>query len=314
MIYTNLGNTHLRVSRMCLGTMNFGVKTDEQEAFRIMDMALDAGINLFDTADNYGKFVGREGITEEIIGRWFQLGGGRREKTILITKVFEDMKKTVDGPNTEPGLTRYKVRRHLEDSLRRLQTDHVEIYCMHHIDREMNWEEVLDTFEYLVINGKIDYFATSNFPAWCLADLAGYAREKKMFGSICEEHKYNLLCRLPEMEVFPSARAHGMGMITYSPLAGGALIRCENSGDDRCNQKLRDYRKACAELGYRPEIVALAWILQNPYVTAPILGPATETELQNNLSALELTLPDDFMKKMDDIFPGPGIAPEGYAW
>lgn len=312
MEYTNLGNTHLKVSRLCLGTMNFGVKTEEQEAFRIMDKALEAGINIFDTGNNYGKFIGKEGITEEIIGKWFAQGGNRREKVILTTKVYEDMGDVLDGANAEPGLSRFKIRRHLEDSLKRLQTDHLEIYFLHHIDRLMNWDEVIDTFSYLIMQGKIDYMATSNFPGWALADMAAFAKQKNIFGSICEEHRYNLLCRLPELEVIPSAKAHGMGVITYSPLAGGLLINCEN--EKNTDSQLGRYAALCHELGERPEIVALSWILHNPGITAPIIGPASVEELEKNLKVLECKLPKDFLEQLDLIFPGSGVAPESYAW
>lgn len=314
MQYTKLGATNLKISRLCLGTMNFGIRTDEAESFCVMDAALEAGINLFDTGNNYGKFIGKEGITETIIGRWLAQGGGRRERVVLTTKVYEDMKNPYDGPNTEPGLTRYKIRRHLKESLERLQTDHLEIYFLHHIDREMNLEEVIDTFSYLIMQGTVDYMATSNFPGWALADIAAAARERRIFGSICEEHKYNLCCRLPELEVLPSARAHGMGMITYSPLGGGMLVNAAEEAKKNPDGQLARFVSLCGELGEDPKTVALAWILHNPDVTAPLIGPANVAELNDCLKALSVRLPEDFLRKLDGIFPGPGVAPEAYAW
>ncbi len=224
------------------------------------------------------------------------------------------MKNPYDGPNTEPGLSRYKIRRHLRESLERLQTDHLEIYFLHHIDRDMNLEEVIDTFSYLIMQGTVDYMATSNFPGWALSDIAAAARERNLFGSICEEHKYNLCCRLPELEVLPSARAHGMGMITYSPLGGGLLVNCGEEAKKNPDGQMAKYAALCGELGIEPKTVALAWILHNPDVTAPLIGPADEAELEDSLRALDVCLPDDFLQKLDGIFPGPGIAPEAYAW
>ena len=166
MEYTHLGRSGLLVSKLCLGTMAFGNSCDEKEAHRIMDAALDAGINFFDSADNYGKATNNEGITEKIIGRWFKQGGGRRERVVLTTKVHEEMHNPYDGPNSPGGLSAYKVRRHLRESMERLQTDHVELYFMHHIDRTTSWEEMWDVFEQLYRDGLIDYVGTSNHPAW----------------------------------------------------------------------------------------------------------------------------------------------------
>lgn len=314
MEYTRLGKTSLNISRLCLGTMNFGVKTDEKESFRIMDAALEAGINVVDTANNYGMAIQKPGITETIIGKWFAMGEHRRERVILTSKVHEDMNDPFDGPNTVPCLSRYKIRRHFEKSLERLQTDHLELYFMHHIDRTMNWDEVIDTFEYLIAQGRIDYMGTSNFPGWALADMSAIADRKNIFGPICEEHRYNLLCRQPELEVFPSARVHGIGMITYSPLGHGMLKQCEEDAVANPQSRFAKYSRLCGELGEKPMDVALAWILCNPDVTAPIIGPSNMAQLESSLHALEIKLPQDFLKEIDTIFPGPGEAPEGYSW
>ena len=222
MKYTYLGRSGLKVSRLCLGTMNFGVDTDEQESFRIMDAALDAGINFFDTANIYG-WGENAGRTEEIIGRWFAQGGGRRKKTILATKFYGDMSHKDDGPNSEGGLSAYKLRRHLEGSLRRLQTDHIELYQMHHVDRNVSWSELWGGFETAVLQGKIGYVGASNFAGSDIAGAQGEAKARGFLGLVAEQHKYNLLCRLPELEVLPAAQGLGIGVIPWSPLDGGLL-------------------------------------------------------------------------------------------
>ena len=327
MQYTSLGRSGLKVSRLCLGTMNFGNFNDEKESFKIMDAALEAGINFFDTADNYGWATKNWGVTETIIGKWFAQGGNRRERVVLATKVHEDMFDPNDGPNSAPGLSLYKIRRHLESSFKRLQTDHLEIYYMHHIDRKVTWEEMWGAFEALVDQGKIDYVASSNFAAWNIADAQAEAKARHFLGLVCEQHRYNLLCRLPELEVLPCAKAHGLGVVTWAPLQHGLLSRgaLRVTNDVRLNgfkpdiekrrPQLEAFGKLCKELGEPEDAVALAWILANPAITAPIIGPETLEHFEGSLRALEITLAEDVMKKLDEIFPGPGgLAPEAYAW
>lgn len=319
MNYTKLGRSGLMVSRLVLGTMSFGSLADEQEAFRIMDTALEAGINYFDTADNYGKSIGKEGISESIIGKWFAQGGGRRERVILSTKVYEPMGEKKDGPNAAPGLSAYKIHRHFAESLKRLQTDHVEIYYMHHIDREAAWEEILPVFRGMLEQGQIDYIASSNFAGWNIADVQAEAQKAHMFGLVCEQHKYNLLCRYPELEVLPSAAGHGLGVVTWSPLNGGLLSRKGLARAEAMQPQIREqlskFQKLCRELGEPQDTVALAWILKNPAVTAPIIGPRTAEQLTDSLHALELILDEEIMEELDHIFPGPGgPAPDAYAW
>jgi aryl-alcohol dehydrogenase-like predicted oxidoreductase len=327
MKYTSLGRTGLKVSRLCLGTMNFGNYNDEKESFRIMDAALDAGINFFDTADNYGLTTKNWGITEKIIGKWFAQGGSRRERVVLTTKVHEDMFDLNDGPNSPGGLSLYKIRRHFEASLKRLQTDHVEIYFMHHIDRSVTWDEMWGAFEILVQQGRVDYIGSSNFAAWNIAQAQGEAKARHFLGLVCEEHKYNLMCRLPELEVLPCAKSHGIGVVAYGPLHHGLLSRnaLKITDDARLNDsklaieksraQLEAFGALCRELGEFEDNVALAWLLANPAITAPIIGPATSEHLEGALRSLDLVLDEDVMKKLDEIFPGPGgMAPEAYAW
>lgn len=316
MEYTKLGKSGLWVSRLVLGTMNFGCSVNENTAFDIMDAALDVGINYFDTANNYGKTMEREGISETILGKWFEKGGQRRDKVILSTKVYESMRE--EGPNDLPGLSAYKIRRHFTDSLRRLKTDHVEIYYMHHIDRSISWEEILPVFQGMIQRGDVDYLASSNFAGWNIADVQAAARKAHMYGLICEQHKYNLLSRIPELEVLPSAQSHGMGVVAWSPLNGGMLSRNARNRqwkDQKTEQKLQQFHAICEELGEKEDIVALAWILKNSMITAPIIGPRTKEQVYDAVRSTEISLDDSVMAKLDEIFPGPGgQAPEAYAW
>ncbi|MBW7457881.1 aldo/keto reductase [Paenibacillus sepulcri] len=325
MKYTYLGRSGLKVSRLCLGTMNFGVETDEKESFRIMDAALDAGINFFDTANGYGG-SGHQGRTEEIIGKWFSQGGGRREHTVLATKVYGNMGDKSDGPNDERGLSAYKIRRHLEGSLRRLQTDHVELYQMHHVDRNVSWEELWGAFETAVSQGKIGYVGSSNFAGWDIAVAQGEAKARGILGLVSEQHKYNLLCRLPELEVLPASKSLGLGVIPWSPLDGGLLAgnALRGGGGNRSGNmerfekfrpQLEAYKGFCDELGEREDVVSLAWLLANPAVAAPITGVRTLEQFERTLRAVELELDESALKRIDEIFPGPGgDAPKAYAW
>lgn len=326
MKYTYLGCSGLKVSRLCLGTMNFGPATEEKEAFRIMDAAVDAGVNFFDTANVYGGEDHR-GWTEEIIGRWFELGGGRREKVILATKVFGPMNDRNDGPNGERGLSAYKIRRHLEGSLKRLQTDHIELYQMHHIDRNVSWDELWDVFMALSHEGKIIYTGSSNFAGWHLAKAQAEAGKRNLIGLVSEQHKYNLMCRLPELEVLPAAQDLGIGIIPWSPLNGGMLggkpfnpdegSRTQRqAGEIQQHQsQLKAFSDFSRQIGEQESNVALAWLLANPAVTAPIIGPRTLEQFENTLRAVEIELDGAALKKLDEIFPGPGgKAPEAYAW
>ncbi|GIO67013.1 putative oxidoreductase YrpG [Paenibacillus cookii] len=324
--YTYLGKSGLKVSRLCLGTMNFGPATDEKEAFRIMDAALDAGIQFFDTANIYG-WGQNAGLTETIIGRWFAQGGGRREKVVLATKVHGNMHDPADGPNGTEGLSAYKIRRHLEGSLKRLQTDHIELYQMHHIDRNVSWDELWGAFELAVSQGKIGYVGSSNFAGWQIAEAQGKAQSRHFLGLVAEQHKYNLNCRLPELEVLPAAKAMGLGVIPWSPLDGGILGRnalkklegTRSGGNpnkiEKHRAQLEAFAELCSEIGEPQDNVALAWLLTHPAVTAPIIGPRTLEQLESSLRVIDLKLDEAVLKRLDEIFPGPGgEAPEAYAW
>ena len=315
MDYVNLGRTGLKVSPLCLGTMNFGPQTTEPDSHAIMDHAHELGLNFFDTANGYG---GR-GATEQIIGNWFAQGGGRREKTVLATKVYGGMD---DWPNNG-RLSALNIRRACDASLQRLQTDYIDLYQMHHVDRETPWEEIYQAFETLVSQGKVIYFGSSNFAGWHLAQACEAAKSRHFLGLVSEQTHYNLNVRKPELEVIPACKEYGLGLIPWSPLAGGLLggILQKEAAGRRANidiephrAKLEKWEGLCAELGEKPADVALAWLLHNPVVTAPIIGPRTLEQLDGSLRALEIKLSEETTKKLDEIFPGYRTAPEDYAW
>jgi aryl-alcohol dehydrogenase-like predicted oxidoreductase len=323
MEYVRLGRTGLRVSRLCLGTMNFGPQASEPESFAIMDRALELGVNFFDTANVYGMKKG-EGWTEQIIGRWLAQGGGRRERIVLATKVYGGMG---DGPN-DRRLSAYHIRRACEESLLRLRTDHIDLYQMHHVDRDSPWDEIWQAMEQLVREGKVIYVGSSNFAGWHIARAQGAASDRHFLGLVSEQSLYNLSARMIELEVIPACRAYGLGLIPWSPLAGGLLggsVEGAVAGR-RASENLRKnfekhrarqgaYEALCREVGEGPADVALAWLLRNPVVTAPIIGPRTKEQLEGSLRALDVRLDDGAVEKLDAIWPGPGgPAPEAYAW
>lgn len=323
MEYTRLGRTGLKVSRLCLGTMNFGPLTTEEDSYAIMDKALELGINFFDSANVYGRKLG-EGVTENIVGRWFAQGGGRREKVVFATKVFGRMS---EWPNDSRLSARHIVRA-CEASLKRLQTDYIDLYQMHHIDRDTPWEEIWQAMETLVQQGKVIYVGSSNFAGWHIAQAQEQAVNRHFMGLVCEQSLYNLNARMIELEVIPACKQYGLGLIPWSPLAGGllggALQKIEvgrraaehmQKEIDKHRSKLEAYEALCARLGEQPADLALAWLLRNPVVTAPIIGPRTTDQLTGSLRALEIEIEDAVQKELDSIFPGPGgEAPEAYAW
>ncbi|MES2463245.1 MAG: aldo/keto reductase [Armatimonadota bacterium] len=328
MQYTRLGRTGLKVSRLCLGTMNFGPQTSEEDSFKIMDHALELGINFWDTADVYGWKKG-EGVTEQIIGRYFAQGGGRREKVVLATKVYGDMGSeaagTVDWPNTN-RLSALHIRHACDASLKRLQTDYIDMYQMHHIFRDAPWEEVWQAFEILVAQGKVVYAGSSNFAGWHIAKANEAAKSRNFLGLVSEQSLYNLNARTVELEVIPACEDYGLGLIPWSPLGGGLLGgilqkpaegRRAGMNIEEQRPKLEKWEALCADLGEKPADVALAWLLNNKVVTAPIIGPRTVEQLDGSLRALEITLSEETLKKLDEIFPPVGkggTAPEAYAW
>jgi aryl-alcohol dehydrogenase-like predicted oxidoreductase len=321
--HTHLGRTGLLVSRLCLGTMNFGPETSEEDAFAIMDRALDEDVNFFDTANVYGWRKG-EGVTESILGNWFAQGGGRRDKVVLATKVYGLMG---DWPN-ENRLSALNIRRACEASLRRMQTDHIDLYQMHHVDRDTPWDEIWQAMDLLVQQGKVLYVGSSNFAGWQIVKANEAARRRNSLGLVSEQSLYNLAERSVELEVLPACRDYGVGLIPWSPLLGGLLggaLRKAREGRSVGEQQRRrleehrpqveEYEAFCDELGERPSDVALAWLLHQPGVTAPITGPRTLEQFEQSLRALEVELDDKALERLDQIWPGPGgAAPEAYAW
>lgn len=322
MQYTHLGRSGLSVSRLCLGTMNFSWTTEKSDAFQVMDAAHDKGINFFDTANRYGRPV--PGVTESLIGDWFAQGGGRREKTVLATKLYGAMG---EWPN-ESKLSALNIRRALDASLKRLQTDYIDLYQFHHIDRDTPWDEIWQAMEVAVQQGKILYAGSSNFAGWHIAKAQAEAAKRNYTGLVSEQSIYNLLERTVELEVLPSAVDHGIGVIPWSPLHGGLLggvLRKETEGKrrlegrsaetlERLRPQIEKYEALCAEIGHEPGEVALAWLLHQPAVTAPIIGPRTAAQLDSAERAVEIKLDAETLKTLDEIFPGHKPAPEDYAW
>jgi aryl-alcohol dehydrogenase-like predicted oxidoreductase len=320
MEYRLLGRTGLRVSPLCLGTMNFGMTTEEPESHKILDRGLELGINFYDTANMYGG----GGLTEEIIGRWFALGDGRRDKVVLATKVYGGRDP---WPNASK-LSALHIRQACEVSLRRLQTDHIDLYQMHHVDRDTPWDEIWQAMDLLVQQGKVLYVGSSNFAGWHIVKANEAAAKRGSLGLVSEQSLYNLNARMVELEVLPACVDYGVGVIPWSPLGGGILGGALQKADEgrRSNPrvqatieanrpKLEAWEKLCANLGKAPADVALGWLLANPAVTAPIIGPRTVEQLDGALGALDVDLSAEVLEELDRIFPGPGgAAPEAYAW
>jgi aryl-alcohol dehydrogenase-like predicted oxidoreductase len=334
MKYTKLGKSNLTVSKVCLGTMHFGARTTEADSFAIMDKALEMGINFFDTANVYGG-VDNKGGSETIIGKWFQQNKENRDRVVLATKVYGTMRDS-SIPNEAGGISAYKVRKHLEGSLRRLQTDHIDLYQVHHIDRRITPEEFWGTFDRLVANGDVLYMGSSNYPGWGLAKYQMQALQRGSLGFISEQTMFSLLCRYPELEVLPAALDLGIGVIPYMPLAGGLLTGKVSSmagsrtreveGEygitlDESNQQMGAFSQLCKVLGEKEHVVAIAWCLAQPAVASPIVGIRTVAQLDGLDRAAELHLDLDTLTKLDEIFnPNKGRplrigqAPEAYAW
>src|SRR5665647_1719089 len=322
MEYTHLGRSGLRVSRLCLGTMNFGPETEEVDSHAIMDAAREYGINYFDTANVYGRSLGR-GATEEIVGNWFATGGGRRERTVLATKLYGDM---TDWPN-DGKLSALNIRRALDASLKRLKTDYIDVYQFHHVDRETPWDEIWQAMATAVAQGKLLYAGSSNFAGWHIATAQAEAHRLNFTGLVSEQSIYNLLSRDIELEVIPAVQANGLGLIPWSPLHGGLLggvIGKEREGKRRLEGRsaetlathrdaIERYEDLAAELGHEPGDIGLAWLLHQPAVTAPIIGPRTAEQLDAAVRALDVKLDAETLARLDEIFPGRKTAPEHYA-
>ncbi len=326
MTYAHLGRSGLQVSRIALGTMDFGYLLEESTSFDIMDAAVAAGINHFDTADVYGGPQAADmamgyGVSEEVIGRWLRRSG-RRDDIVLATKAYQPMGL---GPN-DRRLSAYHLRRACDASLRRLQTDHIDLYQMHHVDRTTPWEEIWQAMEQLVRAGKVTYVGSSNFAAWDVALAQSTATARHFLGLTSEQCLYNLAKRSVEIELAPALRSLGIGLIAYSPLHAGLLAgaleavtagRASSQMQQRVaaqHEQLETYERLCRELDARPAEVALAWLLGTPGVSTAIVGVGSVEQLHSNLGAVSLSLDAEVLQQLEHIWPGPGEAPQAYAW
>ena len=325
MNYRPLGRSALQVSELCLGTMNFGPRTPEDESFRILNQAVEAGINFIDTANQYGGALG-VGATETLLGKWLQQDPTRRDRLVLATKVHEPMSEDVN----DRGLSARHIQMACDASLKRLGVEHIDLYQMHHIDRRAPIEEIWQAMDRLIQQGKITYVGSSNFPGWAIARANERAHAAQRLGLVAEQGLYNLLERRAELEVLPACEAYGLGMIPWSPLAGGVLAgasattpvqvggrrtaeHVQQEVEARAEQ-LAAFASLCKELGESPSAIALAWLLHQSAVTATIIGPATEEQLASVMHVPQISLTDATLQAIDEIFPACGAAPEAYAW
>jgi aryl-alcohol dehydrogenase-like predicted oxidoreductase len=321
MEYRALGRTGVQVSALCLGCMNWGDTnsgTSEDDSIRIMHRAIDAGINFFDTADVYGR-----GTSEIITGKALAVDG-RRDKVFLATKLFNRMDD--NDPNAW-GSHRYHIVKACEDSLRRLNTDHIDLYQMHRPKSSIPIDETLRALDDLIRAGKVRYIGTSTFGAWQLVEALWAAKELGLNRFVCEQPPYNLLDRRIERELLPFCRTYGVAVIPWAPIAGGLLsgkyrlgqarpdgARYEkgafaNRDNERALGLVEKYVPFCAERGVQPAQFALAWCLAQPGVTSPIIGPRTMAQTEDYLKALELTVTQDDNQKIDAIFePGTHVS------
>jgi len=322
MKYTTLGRTGLRVSRLCLGTFNFEWMTDKKEEMLILDKAYDSGINFIDTADIYGGSGTGVGTVEDTLGDWISEDPQKRDKTVLATKVCFSMG---NGCNDE-GLSAYHIIRACEDSLKRLRTDRIDLYYLHRLDRKANWDEIWQALETLILQGKILYAGTSNFAGWQIVQGQHNALQKKMLGFVADQSRYNLVSRLPEIELLPALASLGMGLMPWSPIAGGLLAGQPGKDEvgrrsrpskqkemDTYSHQLDNYARLCQSNNMKPSEVALAWLLKNLVVTAPVIGPRTVSQLESNIHSVEIQLPDVMVEEIEAIWPGYQKAPEIYA-
>ncbi len=313
MEYRLLGRTGVRVSPLCLGCMNFGGRTTEEDGIRIIHAAIDAGINFVDTANVYSR-----GVSETITGK--ALAGGRRERVILATKVHGKMG---DGPN-DHGNHRQHIFQQVDASLRRLQTDYIDLYQIHRPQADTPIDETLDALNDLVRAGKVRYIGSSTFPAWQLVEALWEADNRHFARFICEQPPYHLFDRRIESEVLPVCRKYGTAVIPWSPLAGGWLSGkyrkgqplpevgrhlkqvTEKQDDPGVQRRLDTVERLlplAQEIGCTLSQLALAWNMAQPGITSPIIGPRTMEQLEDNLGALEVKLDAGVLERIDRICP-----------
>ncbi|GAA6179068.1 MULTISPECIES: aldo/keto reductase [unclassified Shimia] len=333
MQYAKLGKSNLTVSRLTLGTMTFGPRTSESEAHRILDQAVDMGINLIDTSNDYGNPIW--GQTETIVGNWIAKSASNRDRIVLATKVFQE-KPEPRLPNEEAGLSAYKIRKQVEESLTRLKTDHIDLYQVHHVDRRITGEELWGTFSRLQDAGKITYVGSSNYNGWALAKHQMQAQHRGALGFVSEQSMYSLLCRYPELDLIPGAQDLGIGLLAYMSLAGGLLASGNRHADgsraktvmewygldeDDFGPRLDAYHALCSDLGVSGNTLATAWALSNPAVASAIVGIRVPEQFSGLPEAVEMKLSSETLSRLDQLFPissGKTLknapSPEAYAW
>ena len=316
MDYVNLGSSGLKVSRICVGCMTFGARKwrewvlEEQESRPLIRQAIEAGINFFDTADVYSI-----GVSEEILGRALKEFGPPRDRLVIATKVFGVMG---DDPN-QRGLSRKHIMHAIDDSLRRLQTDYVDLYQIHRFDPATPIEEILEALHDVVRAGKALYVGASSMWAWQLAKMLSLAGQRGWPRFVTMQNHYNLLYREEEREMIPLCRAEGLGLIPWSPLARGLLARSRHAGTVR--SKTDDFAKAlyaataesddkviahvqtlAAAHGVPTAQIAIAWLLHKPGVIAPIVGASKSQHLEDAVAAVGIKLPAEEIKKLEEPY------------
>ncbi len=321
MKFRQLGRSALKVSELCLGTMNFGPRTSKKESHDILTAAVDGGVNFIDTANQYGGELG-VGTTERIIGEWLAEDTSRRDQLVLATKVHEPMSDDIN----DRGLSARHIQMACEASLKRLGVDHIDLYQMHHIDRTAPIDEIWQAMDSLISAGKITYVGSSNFPGWAIAQTNERAKAQRRLGLISEQSLYNLLERRVELEVLPACQEYGVGLIPWSPLAGGLLAGPQKAAEGRRQadnmksmraeraDQIEKFEGLCDEFGEAPGAVALAWLLHQPEVSATIIGPGSLAQLRSILHVPSIELDTQVLDQLDAIFPPCGPAPEAYAW
>ncbi len=309
MNYRRLGRTGLKVSEICLGTMTFGHGTNEAEATRIVDLAFDAGINFFDTANSYA-----DSESEMILGKALQ---GRRRNAVVATKFFNPM-----GPDVnDSGMSRFHMMQAVEDSLRRLQVDYIDIYYIHHVDTQTPLDETLRALDDLVRQGKVRYTACSNYEAWRLLEAVWLSDHKGWERFAAYQPQYSLVVRDIEQEIIPVCELKGIGVVVWSPLGGGFLTGKYTPGQrtvpgtrseegwaypDRyfaanADEILDVLLEIAKELGRSPAQVATRWVLEQPAITSAIVGARTLVQARDNFGAAGWTLPADALGRLNDV-------------
>lgn len=318
MQYRRLGRSALKVSELALGTMNFGPRTPETDAFLMLNHALASGLNFVDTADQYGGHLG-VGATELLLGRWLAEDRSRREALVLATKVYEPMSDDVN----HRGLSARHIVSACEASLKRLGVETIDLYQMHHIDRSAPLDEIWQAMDRLITQGKIIYVGSSNFPGWGIAQTNERRGFQQRLGLVSEQGLYNLFTRHAELEVIPACQGYGVGLLPWSPLAGGLLAGPSSTAGRRQQlqttrglhrEQLAAFEAFAADLGLDPSTVALSWLLHQPAVASVIIGPSSVAQLEQALTARDLALDRAQLARLDEIFPPMGRAPEAYAW